>query len=73
MKPAELIVSGNDVEEVAEPDTPLIVTVTWPGVAVLLADKVRMLVPVVGLGENDAVTPLGRPDALSVTFPEKPF
>jgi hypothetical protein len=73
LKPAELIVSEKDVEAVVAPDTPLIVTVTRPGVAVLLADKVRVLFPVVGFGENDTVTPLGKPDALSVTLPEKPF
>src|SRR5712692_2054129 len=47
------------------PDVPVTVTVTVPVVAVLL--------PVVLLGLNDAVTPLGRPDADKLTLPLKPF
>ena len=37
----------------------------------LLAAKVITLLPVVGLGENVAVTPLGRPDAARATLPVK--
>ena len=44
-----------------------------PVVAVALAMSVKILVPVVGLVPNDAVTPLGRPDAAKVTLPVKPF
>jgi len=33
-----------------------------PKVAVLLAVTVSVLEPVVEIGENEAVTPLGRPD-----------
>ena len=32
-----------------------------------------MLLPFVGFGEKDAVTPLGRPDAERVTLPVNPF
>ncbi len=49
------------------------VTVAVPVVAVLLAVNVSALVPVVLLGLNEAVTPLGRPAADSATLPVKPF
>ena len=41
--------------------------------AELLAVKVTTLLPVVGLVPKDAVTPLGRPEAASVTLPLKLF
>src|SRR5215470_15666624 len=41
------------------PPVPLIVTLTLPVAAVALAVRVRMLLPVVELGLNEAVTPLG--------------
>jgi len=40
---------------------------------VLLAVRVRVLVVVVVLGLNEAVTRFGKPDAESVTEPVKPF
>ena len=55
------------------PDAPVTVTVTVPVVAVLLAVSVSVLVAVAGFGLNDAVTPLGRPDADKLTLPPKPF
>src|SRR5712671_4308799 len=55
------------------PDVPVTVTVAVPVVAVLLAVKVNVLVLAVLLGLNDAVTPLGRPDADKLTLPLKPF
>jgi hypothetical protein len=55
------------------PDVPVIVTVTVPVVAVLLAVSVNVLLLVVLLGLNDAVTPLGRPDADKLTPLLKPF
>ena len=55
------------------PDVPAMVTVSVPVVAVLLAVSVSVLVLAVLLGLNDAVTPLGRPDADKLTFPVKPF
>ena len=41
--------------------------------AVLLAVSVNVLVLVVLVGLNEAVTPLGRPDADRATLPVKPF
>jgi hypothetical protein len=55
------------------PDTPLTVTVTVPVAADALAVSVNVLVVVVGFGLNPAVTPLGKPEALKVTLPVKPF
>ena len=46
---------------------------TVPVAAVLLAVSVNVLVLVVLLGLNDAVTPLGRPDADRLILPLKPF
>ena len=55
------------------PETPVTVNVTVPVAAVLLAVSVKVLVLAVLLGLNDAVTPLGRPDADKPTLPLKPF
>jgi len=55
------------------PDEPVIVRVTVPVAAVLLAASVNVLVLAVLLGLNDAVTPLGRPDADKLTLLLKPF
>ena len=52
---------------------PVIVTVDVPVAAVLLAVSVTVLVLVVLVGLNEAVTPLGRPDADRATLPVKPF
>jgi hypothetical protein len=54
------------------PDEPVMVTVAVPVVAVPLAVSVRVLVPVVLAGLNDALTPVGRPDADKLTLPLKP-
>ena len=54
-------------------EVPVIVTALAPVVAVALAVNVTV-VPVAELvGLNDAVTPLGRPDAEKLTLPLKPF
>jgi hypothetical protein len=58
---------------VKAPDVPVIVTVTVPAAAVLLAVSVNVLVLVVLLGLKDAVTPPGRPVAVKLTLPLKPF
>ena len=55
------------------PDAPETVTVTVPVAAVLLAASVNALVPAVLLGLNDAVTPLGKPDADKLTLALKPL
>jgi len=54
------------------PDVPVIVTVTVPVAAVLPAVSVIVLVLAVLLGLNDAVTPLGSPEADKLTLPLKP-
>ena len=61
------------VEFVKLPEVPVMVAVTVPVVPVLLADSVRVLVVVAGFVLNDAVTPLGRPEADKLTLPLKPF
>src|SRR5882672_10498156 len=55
------------------PESPVTVKVTVPVAAVLLAVSVKVLVLAVLLGLNDAVTPLGSPDADKLTLPLKPF
>jgi hypothetical protein len=54
------------------PETPVIVIVEVPVVAVLLAVKVKTLVEVVGLVPKEAVTPEGRADVESDTLPVNP-
>ena len=54
-------------------DEPVTVTVTVPVATVLPAVSVNVLVLAALLGLNDAVTPLGRPDADKLTLPLKPF
>jgi hypothetical protein len=61
------------VEFVKLPDVPVTVTVTFPVVAVPLAVRVSVLEAVAGFGLNDAVTPLGKPDADKLTLLLKPF
>lgn len=55
------------------PEVPETVTVAGPVVAVLLAVNVNVLVVVALVGLNEAVTPLGRPDADRATLPLNPF
>ena len=55
------------------PETPVTVTVDAPVTADALAVSVKVLAPVVLAGLNDAVTPLGRPDAVRLTLPLKPL
>jgi hypothetical protein len=55
------------------PDVPVIDTPTVPVGAVALAVKVSTLFVAAGFGANDAVTPLGRPEAAKVTPPANPF
>ena len=60
------------MDEVRLPDVPVMLMVNVPVAAVLVAFNVRTLEPVVGLVAKLAVTPLGRPEAASVTLPVKP-
>jgi hypothetical protein len=55
------------------PDMPVTVIEAVPVAAVLVAVSVNVLVFAVLLGLNDAVTPLGTPDADKLTLPVKPF
>jgi len=50
------------------PEIPVTVIVHVPVDAELLTSSRKVLVEVVGLGPNDAVTPAGNPLALRVTF-----
>ena len=61
------------VELVRPPEVPVIVTVATPVAAVLLAVRVRTLEVVAGLGLNEAVTPLGKPETDKLILPPKPF
>jgi hypothetical protein len=67
----EVTVSATVVVAVSDPEVPVIVTVEVPAVAVLLAVNVRTLEVADDVGLNDAVTPLGKPDAANVTLPVK--
>ena len=58
---------------VRAPDVPVTVTLYCPREAELFAVNVSILLPVVGLGASDAVTPPGRPDAESATAPVNPY
>jgi hypothetical protein len=55
------------------PEVPVIDTVEVPVATPLPAVRVRVLVLVVLLGVNDAMTPLGMPEAPRPTAPVKPF
>jgi hypothetical protein len=61
------------VVSVKLPEVPVTVTVAKPVVAVGLAASVRVLELVAGFGLNDAVTPLGKPEADSETLSLQPF
>jgi len=69
----QLIVSPIVVDAFCEPEAPVIVSVYCPAVTEFPAVKVSVLLVVAGFCENDAVTPLGRPDTLSCTLPVKPY
>ena len=69
-KPGLLVtVNAMVVAAVSVPELPVIVIVADPTAAVELAVRVNTLVLVAGLVPNDAVTPVGIPDAARVTEP----
>jgi hypothetical protein len=68
-----LTVRDSVVELDRLPDEPVMVTVAGPVVAVLVAVSVNVLALVVLVGLNDALTPVGRPDADKLTLPLKPL
>jgi hypothetical protein len=67
------MVNARAVLAVRPPEVPVMVTVDVPTGAELLAASVTTLNAVVGLVPNEAVTPVGRPEAARVTFPLNPF
>ena len=54
------------------PEVPVMVTVDEPKAALLDAANVTVLLLAVLVGEKVAVTPVGRPEAVSATVPLKP-
>ena len=65
--------NATGVVAVREPEVPVTVAVYCPEVAVLLAVRVSVLLPFVGFGAKDAVTPLGRLVAVRFTLPVNPY
>jgi hypothetical protein len=61
------------VVAVRVPDLPVTVKGYCPIATELLDASVKVLLPVVGFGEKDAVTPLGRPETEKVTLPVNPY
>jgi hypothetical protein len=57
---AGMTVRARKVVSFSVPEVPVIVTVAVPMAAVLLKVSVSTLLPVVGFGLKDAVTPLGK-------------
>ena len=55
------------------PNVPVRVAVYCPTAAELLAVSVSVLLPVVGFGVKDAVTPAGSPDTERLTLPVNPY
>jgi len=68
----DVTVRANGSVAVRLPDTPVMVTVYLPRVALAPTVRVNVLVVVVEDGLNAAVTPLGKPEALKLTLPVKP-
>ena len=64
---------GKVTVELFEPEVPVIVRVLAPIAAVELAERMRVEYCVTGLGVNEAVTPLGRPEIDKLTLPVKPY
>lgn len=67
------IVSSTIAVSVIPFEVPVTVTFTVPSAAPPVAVNVKVLVLVVLAGLKDAVTPLGRLDAVRFTLPEKPL
>ena len=71
--PTLFTVSETVVVLVKGPAVPVMVTLVVPTAAVPLAVNVNVLVFAVLVGLNDAVMPLGSPEADKLTLPLKPF
>ena len=72
-KPGVLTINVIVVLAVMLPEEPVIVIVAAPGIALLLAASVSVVLPVAGFGEIVAVTPLGTFDAEKVTLLLNPY
>ena len=70
---AAIMVNDTVVEFDRIPEVPVTVTGKVPVAAPEDAVSVNRDVVVAGFGLNEAVTPLGKPDAVKVTLPLKPF
>jgi len=70
---AAVTVSASGVVCVKLPEVPVTITIAVPIVAIPLTVSASVLVLVAGFGEKTAVTPLGKPEAESDTFPVKPL
>jgi hypothetical protein len=67
------MVRTTEVVAVRVPDVPVTVIVVLPSEVLLLAASVNVLEAVALAGLNVAVTPAGKPDAVRLTAPLKPF
>jgi len=70
---AAITVNDTVVEFDRIPEVPITVRGKVPVAAPEDAVSVNREVVVAGFGLNEAVTPLGKPDAVKVTLPLKPF
>ena len=61
------------VVAVCVPEVPVIVSGYGPAATELDAVRVKVLLPVAGLGEKEAVTPVGRPETDRFTLPVNPY
>jgi hypothetical protein len=61
------------VEAVWDPDVPVMDTVYCPTGVEPLAVSVRLLLEVAGLGEKEALTPLGKPETERFTLLLNPY
>ena len=67
------MVRASGVADVWVPDVPVMTEFAVVSGAVPLAVSVKIACEVVGLGEKEPVTPLGRPAIARVTLPSNPF
>jgi hypothetical protein len=70
---APLTVTGSGAEMLIDPEVPVMVAVAAAGTADWPAVRLSVAIPLVGLGEMVAVTPLGKPDMARFTLPLNPF
>ncbi len=73
MKVGPTTVRANGADTVCEPTVASIARFTLVNGAEVLAVSVKADCDELGLGEKDAVTPLGSPGMVRLTLPSKPF